>query len=120
MWQHACLTGLKIHSLLRQAELRVQDAYSLRCIPQIHGASFQVFNYVREKLEFEMNAANDNPLIFDEDDETLVISGGNFHGQPVALALDHLKLGVSELANVAERRLERLINPQLNGDLPAF
>lgn len=67
-----------------------------------------------------MNAANDNPLIFDEDDETLVISGGNFHGQPVALALDHLKLGVSELANVAERRLERLINPQLNGDLPAF
>lgn len=98
----------------------MQDAYSLRCIPQIHGASFQVFNYVREKLEFEMNAANDNPLIFDEDDETLVISGGNFHGQPVALALDHLKLGVSELANVAERRLERLINPQLNGDLPAF
>ena len=56
MWQHACLTGLKIHSLTRQAELRVQDAYSLRCIPQIHGASFQVFNYVREKLEFEMNA----------------------------------------------------------------
>ena len=103
----------------RQAELRVQDAYSLRCIPQIHGASFQVF-ICKRKLEFEMNAANDNPLIFDEDDETLVISGGNFHGQPVALALDHLKLGVSELANVAERRLERLINPQLNGDLPAF
>ncbi|MCY1601073.1 histidine ammonia-lyase [Staphylococcus pettenkoferi] len=104
----------------RQAELRVQDAYTLRCIPQIHGASFQVFNYVKEKLEFEMNAANDNPLIFDEDDETLVISGGNFHGQPIAFALDFLKIGVSELANVAERRLERLVNPQLNNGMPAF
>lgn len=104
----------------RQGEIRVQDAYSLRCIPQIHGASFQVFNYVKEKLEFEMNAANDNPLIFDEDDETLVISGGNFHGQPIAFALDFLKIGVSELGNVAERRLERLVNPQLNNGLPAF
>lgn len=104
----------------RQGEVRVQDAYTLRCIPQIHGASFQVFNYVKEKLEFEMNAANDNPLIFDEGDETFVISGGNFHGQPVAFALDFLKLGVSELANVSERRLERLVNPQLNNGLPAF
>lgn len=104
----------------RQGEIRVQDAYTLRCIPQIHGASFQVLNYVKEKLEFEMNAANDNPLIFDEGDETLVISGGNFHGQPVAFALDFLKLGVSELANVSERRLERLVNPQLNNGLPAF
>ncbi|HDF0791766.1 TPA: histidine ammonia-lyase [Staphylococcus aureus] len=104
----------------RQAEIRVQDAYTLRCIPQIHGASFQVFNYVKQQLEFEMNAANDNPLIFEEANETFVISGGNFHGQPIAFALDHLKLGVSELANVSERRLERLVNPQLNGDLPAF
>ena len=104
----------------RQGEIRVQDAYTLRCIPQIHGASFQVFQYVKEQLEREMNAANDNPLIFDEDDETLVISGGNFHGQPVAFALDFLKLGVSELGNVAERRLERLVNPQLNNGLPAF
>jgi len=103
-----------------QGDIRVQDAYTLRCIPQIHGASFQVFNYVKEKLEFEMNAANDNPLIFDEDDETFVISGGNFHGQPIAFALDFLKLGVSELANVSERRLERLVNPQLNNGLPAF
>lgn len=79
-----------------------------------------MFQYVREKLEFEMNAANDNPLIFNEGDKTLVISGGNFHGQPVAFALDFLKLGTSELANVAERRLERLVNPQLNGGLPAF
>ncbi|HDB6423563.1 TPA: histidine ammonia-lyase [Staphylococcus aureus] len=103
----------------RQSEIRVQDAYTLRCIPQIHGASFQVFNYVKQQLEFEMNAAND-PLIFEEANETFVISGGNFHGQPIAFALDHLKLGVSELANVSERRLERLVNPQLNGDLPAF
>lgn len=104
----------------KQGEIRVQDAYSLRCIPQIHGASFQVLNYVKEKLENEMNAANDNPLIFDKGDETLVISGGNFHGQPVAFALDFLKIGVSELSNVSERRIERLVNPQLNGDLPAF
>lgn len=104
----------------RQGEVRVQDAYSLRCIPQIHGASFDVLKYVKEKLEKEMNAANDNPLIFDQGDETLVISGGNFHGQPVAFALDFLKIGVSELANVSERRIERLVNPQLNGDLPAF
>ncbi len=104
----------------RQGEIRVQDPYTLRCIPQIHGASFQVFNYVREKLEFEMNAANDNPLIFDENDETRVISGGNFHGQPVAFALDFLKIGTSELGNVSERRLERLVNPQLNGGLPPF
>ncbi len=104
----------------RQGEVRVQDAYSLRCIPQIHGASFQVFEYVKEKLEAEMNAANDNPLIFDQGEETLVISGGNFHGQPVAFALDFLKIGLSELANVSERRIERLVNPQLNGGLPAF
>lgn len=107
------LEGSKLTT--RQGEMRVQDPYTLRCIPQIHGASFQVFQYVREKLEFEMNAANDNPLIFNEGDKTLVISGGNFHGQPVAFALDFLKLGTSELANVAERRLERLVNPQLNG-----
>ncbi|TDM10671.1 histidine ammonia-lyase [Macrococcus lamae] len=104
----------------RQGQVRVQDAYSLRCIPQIHGASFQVFRHVKEVLEKEMNAANDNPLIFDQGDETLVISGGNFHGQPVAFALDYLKLGISELANVSERRIERLVNPQLNGELPAF
>lgn len=112
------LEGSKLTT--RQGEVRVQDAYTLRCIPQIHGASFQVLNYVKEKLELEMNAANDNPLIFDKDDETLVISGGNFHGQPIAFAVDFLKIGVAELANVSERRLERLVNPQLNGGLPAF
>lgn len=103
-----------------QGEIRVQDAYTLRCIPQVHGASFETLKFVKQQLEREMNAANDNPLIFHEGDETLVISGGNFHGQPVAYALDFLKIAVSELANIAERRLERLVNPQLNGGLPAF
>lgn len=101
----------------RQGEKRVQDAYSLRCIPQVHGASWQALDYVKEKLEIEMNAATDNPLIFDEGE--VVISGGNFHGQPIAFAMDFLKIAVAELANISERRTERLVNPQLN-DLPAF
>lgn len=104
--------------ITHQGEKRVQDPYSLRCIPQIHGASWQVLNYVKEKLELEMNAATDNPLIFEDGD--LVISGGNFHGQPIAFAMDFLKIGVAELANVSERRIERLVNPQLNEGLPAF
>ena len=104
--------------ITQQGEKRVQDPYSLRCIPQIHGASWQVLNYVKEKLELEMNAATDNPLIFD--DGNLVISGGNFHGQPIAFAMDFLKIGMAELANVSERRIERLVNPQLNEGLPAF
>ena len=101
-----------------QGEKRVQDAYSIRCIPQVHGASWQVLSYVKEKLEIEINAATDNPLIFD-DGET-VVSGGNFHGQPIAFAMDFLKLGVAELANISERRIERLVNPQLNEGLPPF
>ncbi|WP_191566776.1 histidine ammonia-lyase [Metabacillus idriensis] len=100
-----------------QGELRVQDAYSLRCIPQVHGASHQVLSYVKDKLEIEMNAATDNPLIFDEGKK--VLSGGNFHGQPIAFAMDFLKVGMAELANISERRIERLVNPQLN-DLPPF
>lgn len=104
--------------ITHQGEKRVQDPYSLRCIPQIHGASWQVLNYVKEKLEIEINAATDNPLIFD--DGGLVISGGNFHGQPIAFAMDFLKIGIAELANVSERRIERLVNPQLNEGLPAF
>ncbi|QFT88570.1 Histidine ammonia-lyase [Bacillus sp. THAF10] len=101
----------------KQGEKRVQDAYSLRCIPQVHGASWQVLGYVKEKLEIEINAATDNPLIFDDGDK--VISGGNFHGQPIAFAMDFLKMGMAELANISERRIERLVNPQLN-DLPPF
>ncbi|EIT85781.1 histidine ammonia-lyase [Fictibacillus macauensis ZFHKF-1] len=100
-----------------QGEERVQDAYSIRCIPQVHGASWQALGYVKEKLEIEMNAATDNPLIFDEGKK--VISGGNFHGQPIALAMDFLGIAMAEFANISERRIERMVNPQLN-DLPAF
>lgn len=99
-----------------QGEIRVQDAYTLRCIPQIHGASKDALNYVMHKVEIEINAVTDNPIVTEEGD---VISGGNFHGQPMALAFDFLGIAMSELANVSERRLERLINYQLN-DLPAF
>ncbi|SDI90041.1 histidine ammonia-lyase [Natribacillus halophilus] len=101
----------------KQGELRVQDAYSIRCIPQVHGATWQTLGYVKDKLEIEMNAATDNPLIFDQGEK--VISGGNFHGQPIALAMDFLKVAIAEIANISERRVERLVNPQLN-DLPPF
>ncbi|KAB7704073.1 histidine ammonia-lyase [Bacillus aerolatus] len=100
-----------------QGDIRVQDAYSLRCIPQVHGAVQQVLNYVREKLLIEINSATDNPLIFS--DSGKVISGGNFHGQPIAFAMDFLGIAVAEVASISERRIERLVNPQLN-DLPAF
>lgn len=100
-----------------QGEIRVQDAYSLRCIPQVHGASWQALDYVKEKLEIEANAATDNPLIFDNGET--IISGGNFHGQPIAFAMDFMKIAIAELANISERRIERLVNPQLN-DLPPF
>jgi len=109
------LSGSKL--ITKQGEIRVQDAYSIRCIPQVHGATFQALDYVKEKLEIEMNAATDNPLIFDDGEN--VISGGNFHGQPIALAMDFMKIAVAELANISERRIERLVNPQLN-DLPPF
>ena len=104
--------------LTNQGELRVQDAYSLRCIPQVHGASRDALSYVVEKIEVEINSVTDNPLIFEEQER--VISGGNFDGQPIALAMDFLSICMSELANISERRIERLVNPQLNGDLPPF
>jgi histidine ammonia-lyase len=109
------LDGSKL--ITKQGEKRVQDAYSLRCIPQVHGASWQALDYVKEKLEIEVNAATDNPLIFDGGET--VISGGNFHGQPIAIAMDFMKIGVAEFASISERRIERLVNPQLN-DLPPF
>lgn len=103
--------------ITKQGELRVQDAYSLRCISQVHGASRDSIEYVYSVVEREINAATDNPLIFPDEDE--VISAGNFHGQPIALVMDFLAIALSELANISERRLERLVNHQLN-DLPAF
>ena len=100
-----------------QGELRVQDGYSLRCVPQVHGASSDAIAYVKSKVEIEMNAVTDNPIIFKETMEG--ISGGNFHGQPMALAFDFLGIALSELADISERRLERLVNPNLGG-FPAF
>ncbi len=99
-------------------ELRVQDAYSIRCIPQVYGATIDTFEHVRRVVETEVNAATDNPLIFPDDD--MAISGGNFHGQPLALVADFLAIAMAELGNMSERRTERLVNPALNGDLPAF
>ena len=104
--------------ITKQGELRTQDPYSLRCIPQIHGASKDAFNFIKTKVEIEMNAVTDNPIIFVDEDE--VISGGNFHGQPMALPFDFLGIALSEMANISERRIERLVNPQLNNGLPAF
>jgi histidine ammonia-lyase len=98
-------------------EIRTQDPYTLRCVPQVHGASGGAMAHVDEVLSWEINAVTDNPLLFPEERE--VISGGNFHGQPVALAMDYLGIALAELANISERRVERLVNPQLSG-LPAF
>jgi len=95
----------------------VQDAYSLRCIPQVLGASLDAIRYAYSVLETEINSATDNPLVFGDDD--IVISGGNFHGQPVALAMDFLGIAIAEIANISERRINRLVNPNLS-DLPAF
>jgi histidine ammonia-lyase len=96
---------------------RIQDAYTLRCSPQVHGASKDAITYAKRVVETEMNSSTNNPLIFSEAGEFLL--GGNFHGQPLALALDFLALAVAELANISERRIERLVNPNLSG-LPAF
>ena len=96
---------------------RIQDAYTLRCSPQVHGASKDVIAYALNVVKIEINSSTGNPLIFPETEEFLL--GGNFHGQPVALAMDFLCMAVSELANISERRIERLVNPKLSG-LPAF
>jgi len=96
---------------------RVQDAYTLRCSPQVHGASRDAIAYARQVLETEMNSSTGNPLI--DPESGVFFLGGNFHGQPVALALDFMCMAVAELANISERRIERLVNPKLSG-LPAF
>lgn len=96
---------------------KVQDAYSLRCIPQVHGATRDALGHVRQVLEREVNSVTDNPLLFPDTES--VLSAGNFHGQPVALALDYAKLAVCELANISERRTAHLMDPALSG-LPPF
>lgn len=107
----------KLRESHRYGDVRVQDAYSLRCIPQVHGASRDALSYTMRILDVEMNSANDNPLLFPADGVHL--EGGNFHGQPVALAADFLGIAVSEFANISERRTERLVNGSLSG-LPKF
>ena len=100
---------------------RVQDAYSLRCIPQVHGAVRDTLEFCRKTFEIEMNSAVDNPLVFVTGEEQGdVISGGNFHGEPLAFALDYLAIVLSALAGISERRIERLVNPSLNEGLPPF
>jgi histidine ammonia-lyase len=95
---------------------KVQDPYSLRCMPQVHGASRDVLAFARSVLEREAASSTDNPLIVDDE----LISGGNFHGQPVAIALDAAAIAVAELANISERRVEQLVNPHLSSGLPPF
>jgi histidine ammonia-lyase len=111
------LEGSAINEAHRWCD-KVQDAYSLRCAPQVHGATRDLLDYVDYTVSVELNAATDNPLVLVEDD--LLVSNGNFHGQPLAFALDALALGVAELASISERRVERLVNPSLSGGLPPF
>ncbi len=99
---------------------RVQDAYSLRCMPQVHGATRDALSWVRSVLEREVNSVTDNPSVFVDRGETEILSGGNFHGQPLALALDLAAMAVAELANVSERRVEQLVNPALSTGLTPF
>ncbi|MCU0444061.1 MAG: aromatic amino acid lyase [Microscillaceae bacterium] len=107
-------------ALLKLAEKKItpQDAYSIRCLPQVLGASQQAINHVKQVMENELNAVVDNPLLFAETEE--ILSGGNFHGQPLALALDYLKLAVAEIGNILERQINKLVDPATNDFLPAF
>ncbi|MCI5697738.1 MAG: histidine ammonia-lyase [Clostridiales bacterium] len=102
----------------RVQKTKVQDPYSLRCTPQVHGASRDSLSYVYETVNREINAVTDNPIVFPDEDQ--VISGGNFHGQPMALAFDFMKIAIAEFANISERRCERMINPALSEGLPGF
>jgi len=103
---------------------RIQDAYCLRCIPQVHGAYWDALAEARRVFETELNSATDNPLVFTGEDEfggdAAIVSGGNFHGAPLALALDQLAIALYQIAGISERRSERLLNPALNEGLPAF
>ncbi|MGQ4892012.1 MAG: HAL/PAL/TAL family ammonia-lyase [Candidatus Njordarchaeia archaeon] len=98
----------------------VQDAYSLRCSPHVHGAARKALNFAKQILEEEINTPNDNPLIFKTGEEINVISGGNFHGQSIALAADTLAMGIAYIANISERRIFRMLDPNLNRGLPPF
>jgi len=111
------IKGSEIRKSHLENDPRVQDSYSIRCIPQIHGASRDAIDYVCSKVEIELNSVNDNPLIFPEQGDHR--EGGNFHGQPMALAMDFMSIALAELASVSERRIERLVNGSLS-QLPRF
>ena len=113
----ALLEGSEIRESHRHGDPRLQDAYSLRCMPQVHGAAREALAYVRRALEIEVNSATDNPLVFPESGQ--IKSGGNFHGQVIAQAADFLAIALADLGAIAERRVERLLNPDESG-LPAF
>ena len=111
------LSGSEIRESHRIGDVRVQDPYSLRCAPQVHGAARDLLTDAEYKLAIEMNAVTDNPLIFPDDGA--IVSGGNFHGEPIAMAADTLCIGVAELGNISERRIEKLTNTAFSG-LPPF
>jgi len=112
------LDGSEILDNCKKKHERVQDAYAIRCVPQLHGACRDALEFVKEKVEIELNAVTDNPLLFLDDEK--VISGGNFHGEPMALPFDFLGIAASELANASERRIERMVNPALSNGLTPF
>ncbi len=114
----ALLRGSEIRESHRVGDARVQDAYALRCMPQVHGAARDALAYVRRVLETEANSATDNPLVFPE--AGAIVSGGNFHAQIVSQVLDLLAIAVADLAAISERRIERMLNPDLSMGLPAF
>jgi len=116
----ALLAGSEIMESHRDCK-KVQDPYSLRCMPQVHGATRDALGWARVVLERETIAATDNPLVFaTEDGGGEIVSGGNFHGQPLAIALDTAAIAIAELANLSERRIEQLVNPALSSGLPPF
>ena len=113
------LADSEIRESHRHNDPRVQDAYSLRCMPQVHGSVRGALNHVRDVIEIETGSATDNPLIFAESGGE-ILSGGNFHGAPLALALDYAAIALADLMSISERRIDRLINPDINEGLPAF
>ncbi len=118
------IVAQNIRKLIKKSQIiqkykkqRVQDAYSLRCVPQVHGAIRDALDFVKSKIEIEINSVTDNPIIFPE--EKIALSGGNFHGEPIAIAMDLLSIAMAELANISERRVARLVDNHLSG-LPHF
>jgi histidine ammonia-lyase len=114
----AILEGSEIRQSHLENDPRIQDAYSLRCMPQVHGAARGALSHCEDVLLIESASATDNPLVFAESGD--VISGGNFHGAPLALAFDYAAIAVTDLMSISERRIERLLNPDTNEGLPAF